>query len=51
MYAKMNHAGQRCGIDWGELSWTLEDNAPVNLGIKFMGGKVYKKYRLFERAL
>jgi len=51
MYAKMNHAGQRCGIDWGELSWTLEDNAPVNVGIKFMGGKVYKRYRLFEREL
>jgi hypothetical protein len=51
MYARMNHAGQRCGIDWGELSWTLEDNAPVNVGIKFMGGKVYKRYRLFERSL
>ena len=51
MYAKMNHAGQRCGIDWGELSWTLEDNGPVNVGIKFMGGKVYKRYRLYERSL
>ena len=51
MYARMNHAGQRCGIDWGELSWTLEDNAPVNVGIKFMGGKVYKRYRLFERTI
>ncbi len=51
MYAKMNHAGQRCGIDWGELSWTLEDNAPVNVAIKFMGGKVYKRYRLYERTL
>jgi hypothetical protein len=51
MYAKMNHAGQRCGIDWGELSWTLEDNAPVNVAIKFMGGKVYKRYRLYERPL
>ena len=39
MYAKMNHAGQRCGIDWGELSWTLEDNAPVNVGIKLWEGK------------
>ena len=51
MYAKMNHAGQRCGIDWGELSWTLEDNAPVNVAIKFMGGKIYKRYRLYERPL
>jgi hypothetical protein len=51
MYAKMNQAGQRCGIDWGELSWTLEDNAPINTAIKFMGGKIYKRYRLYERPL
>ncbi len=51
MYAQMNQYGQRCGLDWGELSWTLEDNTPVNLAIKFMGGKIYKKYRLYEREL
>lgn len=51
LYVKMNHGGQRLGIRWGELSWTLEDNAPVNTGIKFMGGKIYKRYRLYQRAL
>lgn len=51
MYAKLDQAGQRMGLDWGELSWTLEDNAPVNVGIKFMGGKIYKRYRLYEGAL
>jgi hypothetical protein len=51
LYAKMNAAGARLGIDWGELSWTLEDNAPVNTAIKLMGGKVYKRYRLFEKQL
>ena len=51
LYVEMNQSGQRLGIKWGELSWTLEDNAPVNVGIKFMGGKVYKTYRIFERAL
>jgi hypothetical protein len=51
LYAKMNDSGKRLGIKWGELSYTLEDNAPVNLGIKFMGGKLYKRYRLFERDL
>lgn len=51
MYAKMNQAGQRLGYDWGELSWTLEDNAPVNVAIKFMGGKIYKRYRIYEREL
>jgi hypothetical protein len=51
MYAKMDQAGQRVGLDWGELSWTLEDNTAVNLGIKFMGGKIYKRYRLYEGDL
>lgn len=51
LYAKMNQSGAKLGIQWGELSYTLEDNAPVNLGIKFMGGTIYKKYRLFEAAL
>jgi hypothetical protein len=51
LYVRMNKAGQRCGIKWGELSWTLEDNAPVNVAIKFMGGKVYKRYRIYEREL
>jgi hypothetical protein len=51
LYVEMNRAGVRTGIQWGELSWTVEDNAPVNVGIKFMGGKIYKKYRVYERML
>jgi hypothetical protein len=51
LYSKMNDAGKRAGYRWGELSWTLEDNAPVNVGIKFMGGKVYKKYRVYQADL
>jgi hypothetical protein len=51
MYAKMDLAGQRIGVDWGELSWTLEDNSAVNTAIRFMGGKIYKRYRLYEGAL
>jgi len=49
LYAKLNQSGQKLGIEWGELSWTLEDNGPVNVAIRFMGGKIYKKYRVFER--
>jgi hypothetical protein len=51
MYAELAKSGQRLGIDWGELSWTLEDNTPVNLGIKLMGGKIYKTYRIFDKNL
>ncbi len=51
MYSELSKSGAKIGIEWGELSWTLEDNTPVNLGIKLMGGNVYKKYRLYEREL
>jgi len=51
LYAKMNAAGKQLGLEGGELSWTLEDNAPVNTGIKLMGGKIYKTYRLYEKGL
>jgi hypothetical protein len=51
LYAKLNESGKRVGIRWGELSWTLEDNGPVNVGIKFMGGKIYKRYRIYEKEL
>jgi len=51
MYSEIDQNAWRAGYKWGELSWTLEDNHPVNLGIKFMGGKIYKRYRFFEREL
>ena len=51
LYVKLNQAGKRSGIQWGELSWTLEDNAAVNVAIRFMGGKIYKRYRVYEKAL
>lgn len=51
LYAKLNDAGQKLGIRWGELGWTDEDNGPVNAAIKMMGGRVYKRYAIFEREL
>ncbi|MBN2194276.1 MAG: hypothetical protein JW751_15775 [Polyangiaceae bacterium] len=51
LYAQMNQAGLRRGYEYGELSYTLDDNHPVNTAIKFMGGKIYKRYRFYERTL
>lgn len=51
LYGKLAKSGQKLGIKWGELSWTLEDNGPVNTGIKLMGGTIYKRYRIYEKAL
>lgn len=51
LYVEMNERARRLGMTHNELSWTLEDNGPVNVGIKMMGGKIYKRYRIYERAL
>jgi hypothetical protein len=51
LYVQMNHASHLLGMRHAELSWTLDDNAPINVGIKLMGGRVYKTYRLYERDL
>ncbi|MFO0734460.1 MAG: hypothetical protein U0270_01200 [Labilithrix sp.] len=51
LYAEMNEGGKRAGMTWGELGWTLEDNAAVNAGIRMMGAKKYKTYRIYEKSL
>lgn len=51
MYAELAYRGLETKYEWAELGWTLEDNKPINLGIKAMRGKVYKTYRVYEQAL
>ncbi|WP_394835130.1 hypothetical protein LVJ94_52390 [Pendulispora rubella] len=51
LYGELALSGKRIGIEWGELGWTLEDNGAVNAGIKVMGGKNYKTYRIYEKSL
>lgn len=51
LYVEMNRRAQALGYEWGELGWTLEDNRPVNLGIRMMGGEAYKRYRIYEKTL
>ena len=38
-------------IKWGEMGWILETNEPMNRAMEGMGGKIVKKYRLYERSL
>lgn len=51
MYVEVAKRGAAKGYEWGELSWTREDDAPINLGIRAMGAKVYKKYRVYEKTI
>ena len=41
----------RMGIQRGEASWILEDNTAVQRVIGLFGGEVYKRYRVYERAV
>jgi GNAT superfamily N-acetyltransferase len=36
--------------DGGEAGWILESNKSMNRGMEAMGGRVVKKYRLYERV-
>jgi GNAT superfamily N-acetyltransferase len=51
MYAELARRGIENGYEWAELGWTLEDNHPINLGIKAMRGTPRKRYRVYERRL
>ena len=37
-------------IYWGEAGWILEDNPAMNAGLEKMSFRVYKTYRLYDRA-
>jgi hypothetical protein len=51
LYTEMHRAAAHRGLEWRELSWTLEDSGPINSGIRLMGGTIYKRYRIYEREL
>ncbi len=39
------------GYEWCETSYQLEDNDAINRFVMSIGGKVYKKYRIFEKPI
>jgi hypothetical protein len=44
-------AGHHPRIHGGEMGWILETNEPMNRGMEMMGGRVVKRYRMYERVL
>jgi GNAT superfamily N-acetyltransferase len=36
---------------WGEMGWVLEDNRRMNAAIEAMGGRLVKRYRVYERPI
>src|SRR5919108_474427 len=39
------------GLEQVELSWILEDNVPMRRVLEGVGAKVYKTYRIYEKAI
>ncbi len=44
-------SAQAKGYIRSEMSWVLEDNVLMQKGCELMGGKLYKKYRIYEKRL
>ncbi len=43
--------GFEAGVRESEASWILEDNVMMCRVLEAIGGRVYKRYRIYERAL
>jgi hypothetical protein len=51
LYSKLAENAKVKGYESCETSWQLEDNEPVNKFVTSIGGKVYKKYRIYEKKI
>jgi GNAT superfamily N-acetyltransferase len=51
MYLETARSAIQRGYEKAEMSWILENNMMMNRGIRFMGGEVYKTYRMYQKRL
>ncbi len=48
-YLDTYRKGIEKGYNWGEFSWILENNDPMNAALINIGARVYKTYRIYEK--
>ncbi len=51
LYMEQYDTAERTRQKWGEASWILETNSSMNRGLEAMGGRIVKRYRVYERML
>jgi GNAT superfamily N-acetyltransferase len=51
LFSRLERNAIEQGYEWGETSWQLEDNHAINRFVESVGGRVYKKYRIFEKPI
>lgn len=49
LYDELERRAKARGYEWAETSWQLEDNEAINRFTASIGGKIYKKYRIYEK--
>jgi hypothetical protein len=49
LYAEHFNTAEWHRVKWGEMGWILETNKSMNRGMEAMGGKIVKRYRVYER--
>jgi GNAT superfamily N-acetyltransferase len=50
-YMEHVNNADRNAIWWGEMGWILETNEPMNRAMEGMGGKIVRRYRIFDKSL
>lgn len=51
LYNETIERARKKGIKFGEASWILENNDPMNRACQMMNGEKYKTYRIYEKQL
>lgn len=51
IYVEASKRAHSRGYEWSEMGWTLDDNKPVNAGIRRMNGTIYKQYQIYEKPI
>ncbi len=51
LYMETFRRNVAAGNDCGEFSWTLENNDLINRGMRLLGAKIYKRYRMYDKTL
>lgn len=51
LYMESFRRGVEAGYRTCEFSWTLESNNLINRGMELLGAQIYKRYRVYRKAL
>jgi GNAT superfamily N-acetyltransferase len=51
LYTEHFDMAEATRVKWGEMGWILETNTAMNRGMEAMGGRIVKRYRVYERDL